>query len=44
MEKVEAIMRSMCDSRKLDKAIVADLFSSKNEAYALVDLASVLRE
>jgi HD-GYP domain-containing protein (c-di-GMP phosphodiesterase class II) len=39
IERVEEIMRSMADSRKLDKDIVADLFGSKNEAYALVDLA-----
>lgn len=39
IERVEEIMRSMADSRKLDKAIVAELFGNKNEAYALVDLA-----
>lgn len=40
IERVEEIMRSMADNRKIDKAIVADLFGSKNEAYALVDLTA----
>ncbi|MCE5285198.1 MAG: HD domain-containing protein [Pelosinus sp.] len=42
LSKVEEIMFGMAKNGKIDKAIVAELFASRNEAYALVDLASGL--